>query len=35
MQIFHEVMNCFYGVLVVGAICIGAWFYKKKKESDR
>jgi LPXTG-motif cell wall-anchored protein len=35
MQIFHEVMNWFYVGLMVGAIGIGAWFYKKKKESDR
>jgi LPXTG-motif cell wall-anchored protein len=35
MEAFHEVMNWVYGVLMLGAIGIGAWFYKKKKESER
>jgi hypothetical protein len=35
MEIFKEVMTCFYAVLGLGAICIGYWCYKKKKESDR
>ncbi len=35
MEIFHQAMNVFYGVLVIGAVCIGVWFYRKKKESDQ
>ena len=35
MEIFHEIMNGFYAVLMLGAIGIGFWFYRKKKESDR
>jgi LPXTG-motif cell wall-anchored protein len=35
MAIFKEVMNVVYAVLGLGAIGIGYWLYKKKKESDR
>ena len=35
MEMFHQIMNWFYGGLLIAAICIGGWFYKKKKESDR
>jgi LPXTG-motif cell wall-anchored protein len=35
MQIFQQVMYGFYAVLMLAAIGIGAWFYKKKKENDR
>jgi LPXTG-motif cell wall-anchored protein len=35
MDAFHQIMNWFLGGLLLGAIVIGAWFYKKKKESDR
>ena len=35
MELFHEIMNWFYGVLMLGAIGIGVWFCKKKRESDR
>jgi len=35
MENFHEIMNVIYAALMVAAVGIGAWFYKKKKESDR
>jgi LPXTG-motif cell wall-anchored protein len=35
MENFQQIMNWFYGVLMLIAIGIGAWFYKKKRESDR
>jgi LPXTG-motif cell wall-anchored protein len=35
METFQHIMYGFYAVLMVGAIGIAAWFYKKKKESDR
>ncbi len=35
MEKFKEFMDVFLGALVVGAICISAWLYKMKKESDR
>ena len=35
MELLHQVMNWFYGGLALGAVAIGLWFYKKRKESDR
>jgi LPXTG-motif cell wall-anchored protein len=35
MQIFQQIMYGFYAVLMLAAIGIAAWFYKKKKENDR
>jgi LPXTG-motif cell wall-anchored protein len=35
METFHQIMNWFYAGLMLAAVGIGAWFYKKKKESDR
>ncbi len=35
MQTFHEFMDIFFAALLVGAICISWWAYKKKRESDR
>lgn len=35
MEIFQKFMYWFYVVLMLSAIGIAAWFYKKKKESDR
>ena len=35
MEIFQKIMYGFSAVLMLGGIGIAAWFYKKKKESDR
>jgi hypothetical protein len=35
MEVFQQFMYWFYGAMLLGAIGIVAWFYKKKKESDR
>ena len=35
MEVFHQIMNWFYAVLLIAVIGIAGWFYKKKKESDR
>jgi LPXTG-motif cell wall-anchored protein len=35
MHIFQQIMYAFYAGLTLVAIGIAAWFYKKKKESDR
>ena len=35
METFQQIMYGFYVVLILAAIGISAWFYKKKKESDR
>ena len=35
MAIYQQIMYGFYAVLMLVAIGIAAWFYKKKKESDR
>jgi LPXTG-motif cell wall-anchored protein len=35
MAIFQQIMYWFYALLMLAAIGIAAWFYKKKKESDR
>ena len=35
MEIFQQIMYGFYAVLLLGAIGIAVWFYKKQKESDR
>jgi LPXTG-motif cell wall-anchored protein len=35
METFHQLMNWFYAVLIVGAVGIAVWFLKKKRESDR
>ncbi len=35
METFQQIMYGFYAVLILAAIGISAWFYKKKKESDR
>ena len=35
MQTFQQIMYGFYAVLLLAAIAISAWFYKKRKESDR
>jgi LPXTG-motif cell wall-anchored protein len=34
MQIFQQIMYAFYAVLMLAAIGIAAWFYKKRKDSD-
>jgi hypothetical protein len=35
METFQQIMYAFYAVLMLAAIGIAAWFYKKQKESDR
>ncbi|MBN1566817.1 MAG: LPXTG cell wall anchor domain-containing protein [Acidobacteria bacterium] len=35
MEVFQQFMYWFYAVMLLAAIGIAAWFYKKKKESDR
>ena len=35
MAIFQQIMYWFYAVLLLAAIGIAVWFYKKKKESER
>jgi LPXTG-motif cell wall-anchored protein len=35
MAIFQQIMYWFYAVLLLAAIGLGAWFLKKKKESER
>ncbi len=35
MAIYQQLMYGFYAVLMLAAIGIATWFYKKKKESDR
>ena len=35
MEIYQQIMYGVYAVLMLAAIGIGTWFYKKKKESDR
>ena len=32
METFQQVMNWFYLLLIVAAVAIGAWLYKKRKE---
>jgi LPXTG-motif cell wall-anchored protein len=34
METFQQVMYGFYALLILGAIAIGVWFYKKRKESQ-
>jgi hypothetical protein len=35
MGLYQQIMYGFYAVLMLAAIGIAAWFYKKQKESDR
>ena len=35
METFQNVMNAFYAVLMIAAIGMAAWLYKKRKEGDR
>ncbi len=35
METFQQIMYGFYAVLILAAVGISVWFYKKKKESDR
>jgi len=35
MEIFQQIMYWFYAVLMLAAIGIAVWFYKKKRESER
>ena len=35
MQVFQQVMYGFFAVLMLAALAIAAWFYKKQKENDR
>lgn len=35
MEIYQNIMYGFYAVLMLAAIGIAVWFYKKKKESDQ
>jgi LPXTG-motif cell wall-anchored protein len=35
MEVFQQFMYWFYGAMLLAAIGIAAWFYRKKKESDR
>lgn len=35
MEVFQQFMYWFYGAMLLAAIGIAAWFYKKKRESDR
>ena len=32
METFQQVMNWFYLLLVLAAVAIGCWLYKKRKE---
>jgi LPXTG-motif cell wall-anchored protein len=34
METFQQIMNWFYLVLIVAAIAIGAWLYKRRKEES-
>jgi hypothetical protein len=35
METFQHIMYGFFAVLMVAAIGIAVWFYKKQKENDR
>ncbi len=35
METFQHIMYGFYAVLMVAAVGMAAWLYKKKNESDR
>ncbi len=35
MEVFQNVMYGFFAVLMVAAIGIAVWFYKRQKENDR
>ena len=35
MEIFQKIMYGFFAVLMIAALGITAWFYKKQKENDR
>jgi|MudIll2142460700_1097286.scaffolds.fasta_scaffold1346535_2 hypothetical protein len=35
MAIFQQIMYAFFAVLMLAAIGITIWFYKKQKENDR
>ena len=35
MAIFQQIMYWFYVALLLAAIGIAVWFFKKKKESDQ
>jgi hypothetical protein len=35
METFQQVMYGFYAVLMLGAVGIAVWFYRKQKENDR
>ena len=34
METFQQIMNWFYLVLIVAAVAIGAWLYKRRKEEN-
>ncbi len=35
MEVFQNIMYGFFAVLMVAAIGIAVWFYKRQKENDR
>jgi LPXTG-motif cell wall-anchored protein len=35
METFQQIMYWFYAVLLMAAVGIAVWFFKKKKESDQ
>jgi len=35
METLQQIMYAFYAVLMLAAVGIAMWFYKKRKENDR
>ena len=35
METLQQIMYGCYAVLMLGAVGLGMWFYKKRKENDR